>query len=151
MSALSWRDFCVLYTYCLLWIQVGHQGCEYIIIAYFNYKKHSYCLTQLFQVFVCWCCWCNSYNHCMQRILLCISHYLIQYGRSVHGSEQYGVGAFQQWSMTINHKFLYCYIEPLSNQIATHLKTWTTIYYYQKFVKLRWCLNTMTANFGTDQ
>ena len=42
----------------------------------------------------------------------------------------------QQWLMTINYKFLYCYIEPLSNQIATHFKTQTTIYYYQKFVKL---------------
>ena len=75
-------------------------------------------------------------QHCMRRILLWISHYLIEYGRSVHEPEQYGVRAFEQWLMTINYKFLYCYIEPLSNQIATHFKTQTTIYYYQKFVKL---------------
>lgn len=32
-------------------------------------------------------------QHCMRRILLWISHYLIEYGRSVHEPEQYGVGA----------------------------------------------------------
>ena len=30
---------------------------------------------------------------------------------------------------SINHKFLYCYVEPLSNQIATHLKAQSTACY----------------------